>query len=48
MAAINEQSGFLSQRFELGRDGITASERLEGKSAQVQGLSFAQGILRKR
>ena len=34
--------------FEVGRDGKTAYERLKGKSAKVQDVSFAEGILRKR
>ena len=38
---IAEQAGFLLTRFEVGRDGKTAYERLKGKSAKVQGLSFA-------
>ena len=34
--------------FEVGRDGKTAYERLKGKSAKVQDLSFAGGILWKK
>ena len=39
---------FLLTRFEVGRDGKTAYERLKGKSAKVQGMAFAEGILWKR
>ena len=35
------QAGFLLTRFEVGREGNTAYERLKDKSAKVQGLSFA-------
>ena len=45
---IAEHAGFLSTRFEVGRDGKTAYERLKGKSAEVQGMAFAEGILWKR
>ena len=45
---IADQSGILLRRFAVGRDGKTAYERLEVKSAKVQGLSFADGILWKR
>ena len=45
---IAVQAGFLLTRFEVGRDGKTAYERLEGKSANVQGVSFAEGILAKK
>ena len=45
---IVEHAGFLLTRFEAGRDGKTAFERLKGKSAKVQGMSFAEGILWKR
>ena len=45
---IAEHAGFLLTRFEVGRDGKTAYERLKGKSAKVQGMSFAEGILWKR
>ena len=45
---IAEQAGFLLTRFEVGRNGKTAYERLKGKSAPVQGLSLAEGIFRKR
>ena len=44
---IAEQTGFLLTRFEVGRDGKTAYERLKGKSAKVQGLSLAEGPLGK-
>ena len=43
-----EHAGFLLTRFEVGRDGKTAYERLKGKSAKVQGMTFAEGILWKR
>ena len=43
---IAEHEGFLLTRFEVGRDWKTAYERLEGKSAKVQGMAFAAGILR--
>ena len=45
---IAEHAGFLLTRFEVGRDGKTAYERLKGKSAKVQGIAFAEGILWKR
>ena len=45
---IAEQAGFLLTRCEVGRGGKTAYERLKGNSAKVQGLSFAEGILRKK
>ena len=45
---IAEHAGFLLTRFEVGRDGKTAYERLKGKSAKVQGMAFAEGILWKR
>ena len=32
----------------VGRDGKTAYERLKGKSAKVQGMTFAEEILWKR
>ena len=35
-------------RFEVGRYGKTANKRLKGKSATVQGMAFAEGILWKR
>ena len=41
---IAEQVGFLLTRFEVGRDGKTAYERLGGESAKVQGLSLPEGI----
>ena len=37
---IAEHGGFLLTRFEVGRDRKTAYERLRGKSAKVQDLSF--------
>ena len=47
---IAEHAGFLLTRFEFGRDGKTAYDRLKGKSAKVQGMALAEGILwiRKR
>ena len=42
-----EHAGFMMTRFEVGRDG-TAYERLKGKSAKVQGMACAEGILWKR
>ena len=41
---IVEHAGFLLTRFEAGRDGKTAYERLKGKSAKVQGMSLAGRI----
>ena len=35
-------------RFEVGRDGMTAYEIPKGKSAKVQGMTFAEGSLWKR
>ena len=40
---IAEHSEFLLTRFEVGRDG-----KLKGKSAEVQGMMFPEGLLRKR
>ena len=45
---IAERAGFLLTRFEVGRDGKTSYERPKGKSAKVQGMAFAEGILWKR
>ena len=45
---IAEHARFLLTRFEVGRDGKTPYERLKGKSAKVQEMSFAEGILWKR
>ena len=45
---IGERAGFLLTRFDVGLEGKTACERLEGKSAKVQGMSFAEGTLWKR
>ena len=42
---IAAQARFLFTRFEVGRDGKTAHERLKENSAKVQGLSFAEVIL---
>ena len=44
---IAEHAGFLLTRFEVVRDGRTAYERLNGKSAKVQGVAFAEGTLWK-
>ena len=48
VSSIAEHAGFLLKRFEVGRDGKTAYERLRGKSAKVQGMAFAEGFLWKR
>ena len=40
---IAQHAGFLLTRFEVGRDG-----KLRGKSAEVQGMKFPEGMLRKR
>ena len=40
---IAAYAGFLLTRFEVGRDRKTAHEGLEGKSATVQGMMFAEG-----
>ena len=45
---IAEHAGFLLTRFEVGRDGKTAYERLKGTSAEVQGMAFAEVIFWKR
>ena len=45
---IAEHAGFFLTRFEVGRDGKTAYERLKGKSATVQCMAFAERILWKR
>ena len=45
---IAGHAGFSLTRFEVGRDGKTAYERLKGKPAKVQGMAFAEGILSKR
>ena len=39
---------FCLTKFAVGRDGKTAYKRLKGKSAEVQVLSFANGMLWKR
>ena len=44
---IADPAGFLFTRFEVGRHGRTAYERLKGKSSKVQGVSLAEGILWK-
>ena len=44
---VAEQAGFLLTRFEAGRDGKTAYERLEGKSAKVQGLIRTRDLVEK-
>ena len=44
---IAEHAGFLLMRFEVGRDGKTANERLKGKSAKMHGMAFGEGILLK-
>ena len=43
-----EYAGWLLTRFEVGHDGKTAYERIKGKSAKVQGMEFAEGVLWKR
>ena len=43
---IADRAGFLRTRFEVGRDGKTANERLKEKSAKVQGILPAEGVLR--
>ena len=43
-----EYAAFLLTRFEVGKDGKTAYERMKGKTAKVQGMEFAEGILWKR
>ena len=45
---IAEHATFLLSRFEVGKDGKTAYERVKGKAAKVQGMSFAEGIMWKR
>ena len=35
-------------RGEVGKDGITAYERIKGKKAKLQGMEFAEGVLWKR
>ena len=45
---IAEQAGFLPTRSEIARDGRIAYERPQGKSANVHGLSLAEGTLYKR
>ena len=44
VAADRRTSRITLTRFEVGRDGKTAYERPKGKSAKVQGLSFAEGL----
>ena len=41
---IADRAGFFWTRFEVGRDGKTANERLKVKSAKVHGMSFAEGV----
>ena len=48
VSSIAQHAVFLLKRFEVGRDGKTAYERLRGKSAKVQGMAFAEGFLWKR
>ena len=38
---IAEHAGFLLSRFEVGQDGKSAHGRFEGKSANMQGMMFA-------
>ena len=38
-----EYAGFLLTRFEVGKDGKTACERIKGKAARVQGMDFGEG-----
>ena len=45
---IAQQAASLPTKFEVGRDGTTACERVKGKSAKVQGLSVAEGTLWRR
>ena len=45
---VPEHVGFLLSLFEVGRDGKTAFERLNGKTAKVLEIMFAEGILWKR
>ena len=44
---IAEHTGFFLTRFEVGRDGKTAYERLKGNQQRYKVLSFAEGILWK-
>ena len=44
---IADRAGFLRTRFEVGRDGKTANERLKGKSAKVQRRSSGWRTTRK-
>ena len=45
---MSEYCSFLLNRFEVGTDGKTAYERMEGKKAKQQGLEFCEGVLFKR
>ena len=40
-----EYAGWILTRFEVGHDGQTACERTRGKSAKVQGMEFAEGVV---
>ena len=45
---IAEQAGFLTTRFEVGRDGKTAYERLKENQQKIQGMWFADGTVWKK
>jgi hypothetical protein len=45
---LAEYAAWLLNRFEVGRDGKTAYERMKGKSAKVQGTEFGEKLLWKR
>ena len=45
---VAERAGFLLSGIEVGQDGMTAHEPLKVKLTEVQGMSFAEGILWKR
>ena len=45
---LTEYAAFLLNRFEVGRDGKTAYERMKGKSAKVRGAEFGEKLLWKR
>ena len=44
---LTEYAALLLNRFEVGRDGKTAYERMKGKSAKVRGAEFGEKVLWK-
>ena len=44
-AWLAEYAGFLWTRFQVGRDGRTAYERLKGKKVKLHGMEFGEGFM---